>query len=140
MAEAAADPLAVAATPGAANVAISNAMVQIQREYLGRGPTKVRTSLRDNTIVVLMEDTLTRAERSLVNDGKTELVLHTRASFQGTMKNDMIAAVEQITGRRVVAFMSTNHVDPDVACEILVLAPDTDTEEPLGTPDVIADA
>jgi uncharacterized protein YbcI len=134
------DTLAESATRGSANVAISNAMVQIQREYLGRGPTKVRTSLRDNTIVVLMEDTLTRAERSLVNDGKTELVLHTRASFQGTMKHDMIAAVEEITERRVVAFMSTNHVDPDVACEILVLAPQTEDADIFGEPDVRTNA
>jgi hypothetical protein len=56
------------------------------------------------------------------------------------MRSDMIAAVEEITGRSVVAFMSTNHVDPDIACEILMLAPHEAGEEPFGSVDVIAGA
>lgn len=127
------------ATGGSQAAAISNAMVAIQRDYLGRGPTKVRTSLRDNTVVILMEDTLTRAERSLVNDQKAEMVLNTRASFQATMKSDIVAAVERLTGRTAVAFMSTNHVDPDLACEIIVLAPESDEQTVFGEPDVVTD-
>lgn len=106
---------------GRLNAAISRAMVRIQRDYLGRGPTTVHTSLRDNTLLIVMEDILTKAERSLVQDGKAEEVLRTRASFQMTMKADIVAAVTELTGRNVVAFMSTNHVEPDLACEVLVL-------------------
>jgi uncharacterized protein YbcI len=108
---------------GQLSAAISNAMVRIQREYLGRGPTKARTLMRDNVIVVLMEDTLTKAERSLVADGKHEDVLRIRHSFQRTMKADVIAAVEELTGRTVVAFMSDTHIEPDLACEVIVLEP-----------------
>ena len=108
---------------GQLSAAISNALVRIQRDYLGRGPTRARTSFRDNTIVVLMEDTLTKAERSLVADGKADEVLRTRRSFQSTMEPDIVAAVEELTGRSVVAFMSDNHIEPDLACEILVLEP-----------------
>lgn len=109
---------------GPLNAAISNALVQIQREYMGRGPTKARTSIRDNTVLVLMEDTLTKGERSLVADGKEHEVLDSRGSFQSTMRNDLVAAVEELTGRSVVAFMSSNHVEPDLACEVFVLEPD----------------
>ncbi len=108
---------------GELNAAISNAVVKIQRDYLGRGPTKARTSIRDNAVVVLLEDTLTKAERSLVLDGKEDEVLVTRGSLQRTMRRDMEAAVEALTGRAVVAFMSTNHIDPDIACEVFVMAP-----------------
>ena len=108
---------------GEISAAISNAMVRLHREYLGRGPTKARTSIRDNTVVVLMEDTFTKAERSLIADGKHEEVLRTRHSVQMTMRADMVGAIEEITGRGVIAFMSDNHIEPDLACEIFVLAP-----------------
>jgi uncharacterized protein YbcI len=106
---------------GEVNAAISNALVRLHREYLGRGPTKARTSIRDNTVVVLLHDTLTKAERSLIADGKQDEVLQTRHSFQMTMRSDMVAAVERVTGRNVVAFMSGNHIAPDLACEVFVL-------------------
>lgn len=104
--------------------AICNAVVRIQREYLGRGPTTARASVRGDIVVVLMHDTLTKAERSLAADGKQEDVLRSRRSLQGTMRDDIVAAVEEFTGRSVIAFMSDNHIDPDLACEVLVLEPE----------------
>lgn len=113
---------------GAVNIALSNAIVRLHRDYLGRGPTRTRTSIRDDTVVVIMHDTLTKAERSLAEDGKRDEVLFTRSSLQNTMRDDMVAAVERILGRKVIAFLSSNHIDPDLACEVFVLAP------PLGDP------
>jgi uncharacterized protein YbcI len=108
---------------GELSAAISNALVRLHREYLGRGPTKARTTIRDNVVVVLMQDTFTKAERSLIADGKQAEVLQIRHSFQMTMRREMVGAVEELTGRTVVAFMSDNHVEPDLACEIFVLEP-----------------
>lgn len=110
-------------TAGQLNAAISNAVVRIQREYFGRGPTKARAWAREDMVVVIMEDTLTKAERSLVADGRNEEVLNTRRSFQHTMRADVVAAVEELTGRTVIAFMSDTHIDPDLACEIFLLEP-----------------
>ena len=113
-------------TGGLLNSAVSKAVVRVHRDYLGRGPTRARTSLRDNVLVVIMEDTLTKAERSLVGDGKADDVLQMRHSFQRTMEADMVAAVERLSGRRVIAFgTSSNHIDPDLASETFVLEPDT---------------
>lgn len=109
---------------GHLSAAICNAVVRIQREYLGRGPTKARASLHGDIIVVLMQDTLTKAERSLAADGRQDDVLRSRRSLQGTMRNDITAAVEELTGRSVIAFMSDTHIHPDLACEVLVLEPD----------------
>jgi uncharacterized protein YbcI len=114
---------------GQLNASISNAIVHLHREYLGRGPTRARTSIRDDTIVVLMSDTLTKAEHSLAADGKADEVLNTRHSLQRTMRAAMVSAVERLTGRTVMAFMSTNHIEPDLACEILVLAPQAGAAE-----------
>lgn len=117
---------------GQLSAALCNALVHIQREYLGRGPTKARASIRDNTIVVVMEDTLTKAERSLVADGRQEDVLRIRHSFQRTMRQDIVEAVETLTGRTVIAFMSATHIDPDLACEVIILEPDAAAEDQRG--------
>jgi uncharacterized protein YbcI len=105
------------------SAAISNAVVRIMAEYTGRGPTKARTSIRDDVVLVLMQDTLTKGERSLLAAGQADFVLDTRHRFQRTMRDDLVAAVETLLQRTVIAFMSTNHMDPDMAAEIFVLQP-----------------
>jgi uncharacterized protein YbcI len=107
---------------GAIAVAISNEVVRLVHDYTGRGPTKARTHLHDDLISVVLQDTLTMGERSLVRDGRAELVLTARRAFQETMRTDMIAIVERNTNRKVLAFLSDNHIDPDVAVESFVLA------------------
>jgi uncharacterized protein YbcI len=97
-------------------------------EYTGRGPTKARTSIRDDVILVLMHDTLTKAERTLLAAGQSDFVLETRHRFQTTMRGDLIATVERLSQRKVIAFMSTNHTAPDMAAEIFVLEPQPVTE------------
>ena len=104
--------------------AVSNAVVQIVREYTGRGPTKARASIRDNVAIVLMQETMLKAEHSLINDSKSGLVVEMRRSFQQTMRNELSAAVERITGRKVLAFMSDSHLEPDYSVEVFVLAPE----------------
>lgn len=103
--------------------AISSATVKLVREYTGRGPTKARTYIYEDLICVVLQDTLTMGERSLVRDGEVELVIASRKAFQRTMASQLIAAVERHSGRRVLAFLSDNHIDPDIAVESFVLAP-----------------
>jgi uncharacterized protein YbcI len=104
--------------------AISNAIVGIVHEYTGRGPTRARTSIRDDVVVVMLQETMLKAERSLMEDDKAELVAQLRRSFQQTMRADMSKAVEQLTGREVIAFMSDSHLEPDYSVEVFVLTPD----------------
>jgi uncharacterized protein YbcI len=111
-------------TSGPLLTAISNAVVQIVREYTGRGPTQARASVRDNVVIVLMQETLLKAEHSLINDNKGALVVEMRRSFQQTMREELSAAVERITERKVIAFMSDSHLEPDYSIEVFVLAPD----------------
>ena len=115
-------------TGGSLSAAISNAIVRITSEYIGRGPTKARTSIRDEMIIVLMQDTLTKAEKSLLDAGQGDFVMETRARFQMTMRDDYVAAVEMLTERKVIAFMSASHTDPDMATEIFIMEPHTPDE------------
>jgi len=109
--------------PGSAAAAIARAIVQLLHEYTGRGPTRARTHIDEDLVTVVLQDTLTMGERSLVRDGKIELVLAMRKAFQDTMASKMVAAVEEHTGRRVHAFLSANNVEPDTAVECFVLVP-----------------
>ena len=65
----------------------------VVHEYTGRGPTRARTSIRDDVVVVMLQETMLKAERSLIEDGKADLVAEMRRSFQQTMRADMSAAV-----------------------------------------------
>ena len=117
------------ATDGKLATAISNMVVQSLRQYTGRGPTRSRTYIHDQLISVVLRGTLTRAERRLVADGKSELVLRTRKAFQGLMRADLVAGVEALTGRTVVAFLGSNSIDPDIDVESFLLAPDAHAED-----------
>jgi uncharacterized protein YbcI len=108
---------------GALSSALANTVVQATREYTGRGPTRARASLHNDMVVVVMQDTLTKGERSLVESGKTSMVLDMRRCYQIAMKDDLVERVEALTGRKVLAFMSDNHIAPDVAVEIFILEP-----------------
>ena len=106
---------------GELSAALSNAIVALMAEYTGRGVTQSRTFVNENLITCIMHDSLTKGERSLVADGKEHAVLEMRRAYQETMRPELIAIVERLTGRKVAAFMSANHVDPDVAVETFVL-------------------
>ena len=108
---------------GSMAAAISNAVVGITNQYTGRGPTKARTTMSDDLVVVVMADTLLKAERTLVERGDADTVLGIRHKFQSVMREDLVAAVEELTGRKVAAFLSDNHVDPDIGVETFVLEP-----------------
>ena len=105
----------------ALHVALSNAIVKCMRDYTGRGPTKARTSIRDNVVVVMLEQTLTKGEQVLVKKGRVEQVLALRHEYQEAIREESSLKVAELTGRNVIAFMSANHLDPDLAAEIYVL-------------------
>ncbi len=109
---------------------ISRAIIHLLAEYTGRGPTRARTTINGNLVVCVVEDTLTKGERKLVANGQEEAVLRMRGSYQRAMGPEATAVVERLTGRNVVAFMSTNHADPDYGVEVFILeGPATSTSQ-----------
>ena len=103
------------------SMALSNAIVGCLRDYTGRGPTRARTTIRDNVILIMLEQTLTKGERSLVSKGRGDKVLALRQDYQDAMREESSAMVAELTGRKVIAMMSANHIDPDLGAEIYVL-------------------
>jgi uncharacterized protein YbcI len=116
-------------TRGSQAAEISNRAVQLLHDYTGRGPTRAHTVINRDSVLILLGDTLTKGERTLAADGQAQFVLDMRHRFQMAMREDLITVVEDIMERKVVAFMSDNHIDPDMAAEVFVLEPVSDDGE-----------
>jgi len=117
---------------GSVGAAISNAVVRVMHDYTGRGPTRARTLIGDGVILVVVDDALTKGERRLVEEGDAQTVLAMRVSFQRAMRGDLTDVVEDLSGRRVTAFMSANHVEPDMACEVFLVDRDEPADPAMG--------
>jgi uncharacterized protein YbcI len=108
-------------TPGSLTAAVSRHVVRLFSEYTGRGPTKARTTIRDNVVLCITNDTMTKGERRLVDEGESDTVTSIRRKFQSTMADDLIAGLELLTGRKVISFMSDHDATNDCAAEIFIL-------------------
>ena len=108
---------------GELSAAISNAVVKALSRTTGRGPTKAKTTIGDNGVFVVLQDTLTVGEQTLNDAGQGQAVLDLRRRWQSVMEADVSRSIEELTGRKVVGFMSDNHIDPDLAVEVFVLEP-----------------
>jgi uncharacterized protein YbcI len=102
---------------------ISNAITRLHRDHYGRGATTARTIIQRNYVVCFLEDIYTPVERTLIEAGRNLAVRETRNIFQDAMGPKFKEAVEEATGRTVVAFMSQVCFDPDMAAEVFVLEP-----------------
>ena len=103
--------------------AISTTVVKALARATGRGPTKARTTLGENGVFVVLEDTLTHGEQTLTDAGYGSEVLNLRRHWQSVMETDLRGEIEVLTGRKVIGFMSDNHIAPDLAVEVFVLEP-----------------
>jgi uncharacterized protein YbcI len=102
---------------------ISTIVVHALRRTTGRGPTKAKTTLGTNGVFVVLQDSLTHGEQTLADAGHGDAVLDLRRRWQGVMQAEVSREIEEATGRRVIGFMSDNHIDPDLAVEVFVLEP-----------------
>jgi uncharacterized protein YbcI len=103
---------------------LSNAMVKLYKEQFGRGPTKTVTNYAGpNILITTLEDSLTPAERRLAEMGEHQRLRDTRMFFQYATEEQFVGIVEQVTGRKVRAFVSGIDTEADVSCEVFYLEP-----------------
>jgi len=101
--------------------AISNELVGLHARCYGRGPTKARTLMVEDVVVCSLREPFTRAERTLIELGRRAEVEAARSAFGIGMRGELTAVVERLTGRRVIAFVSHIHVEPDMAVQVFFL-------------------
>jgi uncharacterized protein YbcI len=111
-----------AAAHGSALADITTGIIQLFREYYGRGPTKGKTYLMDDRFVLcVLEKTMTTVEETLTNAGEVDLVRRVRLTFQEEMADQFKGVVEKALGRKVTAYHSQLTTDPDIGFELFVL-------------------
>jgi uncharacterized protein YbcI len=103
------------------NRAVARAVAGISSRYLGHGPKRTEAFFHRNVMVVLLEDPLTTAERSLAAQGSMDTVARMRDAFQRGMTDELKSAIAELTGANVVGFISGSNFDPDIAAEVFLL-------------------
>jgi uncharacterized protein YbcI len=102
---------------------ISDGIVALLKEFYGRGPTRTKTYYEDDLVVCLLRGGFSRVEQTLLEGGRGSSVIQQRMDFQELMQQRFQEVVEKATGRRVIGFMSGNQQEPDIMCEVFILAP-----------------
>ena len=101
---------------------ISTRIVAILREHYGRGPMKAKTYALDDLIVVVMRGSgFTPLEQTIMDSGDPGRVVEMRHDFQNMMTKRFTDTIEQLTARKVLAFLSQAHVEPDITMEIFFI-------------------
>lgn len=103
--------------------AISDGLVALLKEYYGRGPTRAKSYFEDDLVVCVLRGGFTRVEQTLLKGGRAAAVIQQRMEFQDVMRERFEEVIEHATGRQVIGFMSGNQQDPDIMCEVFILAP-----------------
>jgi uncharacterized protein YbcI len=113
--------------------AISAEIEALYTAVYGHDRTTATTYINDNIVVCVLQNILSEQERTLVDGGSHSEVIDGRVAFQADTEDEFTAAVQRLTRRRVVAFLSANQAEPDIACELFFLdAPPLSATGPAG--------
>lgn len=113
---------------------ISNGLVGLLKEFYGRGPTRAKSYFQDDLVVCVLRGGFSRVEQTLLDGGRGAAVIQQRMEFQELMRDRFCQIIEDATGRKVIGFMSGNQQDPDLMCEVFILAPTDLVESPAEPP------
>jgi uncharacterized protein YbcI len=103
--------------------AISDGLVALLKEFYGQGPSRVKSYYQDDLVVCVLRGGFSRVEQTLLAGGRGDAVIQQRMEFQEVMRDRFADVITQATGRPVIGFMSGNQQDPDLMCEVFILAP-----------------
>jgi uncharacterized protein YbcI len=101
--------------------AVTDSMVALHERYY-RAPATAKTQmLGDDLLACVLGGVFTDVEETMIELQRGTLVQETRSAFQSAMQQKFIDEVERLSGREVLAFISNQHVGPDIEIEIFVL-------------------
>jgi uncharacterized protein YbcI len=112
-------------------VAVTDAMVGLHQRYYHRVPVTAKTMLLGGDLLAcVLGGVYTDVEKTMIELQRTTIVQETRSAFQTAMQHKFIAAVEALSGREVLAFISNHHVGPDIEIELFMLRPEAGAAAP----------
>lgn len=100
---------------------ITDRLALLIREHYGRGPIKAKTYVLDRLIVCVLSGGFIALERTMIDSGETGRVLEMRREYERLMKTRYNEMIEELTGRKVLAFLSQTHVEPDLTVEMFLM-------------------
>jgi uncharacterized protein YbcI len=104
--------------------AITESMVALHQRYY-RAPATAKTQmLGSDLLACVLGGVFTDVEKTMIELQQGTIVQETRSAFQNAMQQKFIAEVERLSGREVLAFISNQHVGPDIEVELFVLRDD----------------
>jgi uncharacterized protein YbcI len=102
--------------------AVTDAMVSFHQHYYHRAPVSAKTLLLGGELLVcVLGGVYTDVEKTMIELQRGAVVRDTRGAFQIAMQDKLIGAVERLSGRDVLSFMSNTHVGPDMEIELFML-------------------
>ena len=105
--------------------AVTDALVALHERYHHRAPVTAKSMLLgDDLLACVMGGVYTEVEKTMIELQRGPIVQETRSAFQSAMQHRFIAIVEELSGRGVLAFISNQHVGPDIEIELFVLKPE----------------
>jgi len=112
--------------------AVTDAMVTFHERYHHRKPVTAKTLLLgDELLVCVLGGVYTDVEKTMIELQRAPVVHETRSAFHNAMEYKFVDAIERLSGRKVMTFMSDHHVGPDIEIELFMLTPQ-ETPEPSG--------
>ena len=114
---------------GSLLAAVSDRLVRLHKELFGKGPERARAYYQGDLLVVVMRDGFTGFEQTLKRAGRVDVVTQHRLISHNVARERFTAAVEELTGRSVIAFMSGVHHEPDVVADMFLLEPRVQLED-----------
>jgi uncharacterized protein YbcI len=104
--------------------AVTEAMVSLHERYYHRVPVTAKTLLlSDEVLICVLGGIYTDVEKTMIEVQRTTIVQETRSAFQSAMQETFISAVQRLSGRNVLAFISNQHIGPDMEIELFMLEP-----------------
>jgi uncharacterized protein YbcI len=103
--------------------AISDGLVGLLKEFYGHGPSRAKSYYADDLVVCVLRGGFSTVEQTLLDGGRGGAVIQQRMEFQDVMRHRFEEVIERATDRRVIGFMSGNQQQPDMMCEVFILAP-----------------
>jgi uncharacterized protein YbcI len=116
---------------GELNAALARQIVQVHRRYVGRGPSRARAFYRDNVVVVILSDVMTRAEQTLAACGRRDAVLAGRDNIVSAIRPQLEQTIESLTGCHVEDVLSDMSPETDMASLVVVLDRPVPSGDPL---------